>query len=55
MEPPMKKLLKTKKLQVKTETVRTLTDKQLDNVAGGLTVGVVSNYDTAKCNVYGVK
>ena len=33
----MKKLLKTKKLEAKTETVRNLTDKQLENVAGGLT------------------
>ena len=55
MERLMKKLLKTtKKLEVKTETVRNLTDKQLEHVAGGNIVSVTSNYDTAKCNVYGV-
>lgn len=47
----MKKLLKTKKLEVKTETVRTLTNKQLEHVAGGYSVVNPSNAETAKCNV----
>jgi len=48
----MKKLLKTtKKLEVKTETVRNLTDTQLEHVAGGIIVGVTSNYNTAKCDI----
>ena len=47
----MKKLLKTKKLEVKTETVRTLTDKQVDHVAGGLTVPVQSANSEPRCNV----
>ena len=49
----MKKQLKTKKLEVKTETVRNLTDKQLEHVAGGATSVVTASQtnDTARCNV----
>ena len=46
----MKKQLKTKKLEVKTETVRNLTDKQLDNVVGGASVVAPSQTNmTARC------
>ena len=45
----MKKQLKTKKLEVKTQTIRHLTEKQLDNVAGGLSVVIPSQADTARC------
>ena len=38
------KKLKTKKLNVKTDTIRNLTETQLDTVGGGLTIHNVSNY-----------
>ena len=45
----MKKQLKTKKLELKTETVRNLTEKQLDGVVGGASVVIPSQANTARC------
>ena len=42
----MKKQLKTKKLEVKTETLRKLTDKQLDGVVGGAAATVATQSQT---------
>ncbi|MBV8762199.1 MAG: class I lanthipeptide [Deltaproteobacteria bacterium] len=49
----MKKQFKTQKLQVKTETIRSLTEGQLENVAGGAGSSVVTasqTNNTARCN-----
>ena len=46
----MKKQLKTSKLPLRIETVRTLTKKELSDVAGGYIVSM-TNPETAKCTV----
>ena len=52
MHPPMKKQLKQVKLPLRTETVRTLTDRELTDVAGGISgAQTVTNPSEAKCQI----
>ena len=48
----MKKQLKTSKLPLRIETVRTLTQKELSDVAGGYMQSLTAP-ETAKCTVSG--
>ncbi len=45
------KKLKTQKLGMKTETVRSLTDKQQEQVVGGYSVVQSQTNDTARCQI----
>ena len=48
----MKKQIKTSKLPLRTETVRTLTQQELSDVAGGLSgAQTMTNPETAKCQI----
>lgn len=47
----MKKQIKTGKLPLRTETVRTLTTKELTDVAGGYSGAQTINPETARCIV----
>ena len=51
------KKLKTVKLEVKTQTIRSLTDQQLNGVVGGAvntSLNCPSNNMTARCQTYQV-
>ena len=48
----MKKQIKPVKLPLRTETVRSLTQKELSDVAGGLlTAATMTNPMTARCQI----